>query len=1068
MHLPAFAAAIARPAFWFALPLSLCAVACGGGSEQKSDPCRDVVCLVGQDCIDGVCVDRPGEGGSGGGGGTGGCRSAADCAFDPAGPLCDPGRGACVECLEDANCPEGETCRNGTCAGGCTGDAECPAETPWCRLATGVCVECLGPEHCDAGEDCRANACVPQTIACASDGDCAVDPTRPRCRLTGETGVCVECLDGADCGEAQACIADACVSVSCTADADCAAVPGLPRCDLEASRCVACLGDGDCAEGERCVERACTVVPGCAVDADCREPTRPICDPASGACRACAGDVECTAPETGRCAPTGACLGCLGDDDCGGAAPRCSPAGACVGCLSSGDCGAGETCTDGTCIRPVACTGDAGCAGGFVCDRGACVACRTDAECPRGTCVAGACVDRAPCVSDAGCARGLCVGGACVACAGDLDCRQGLWCEAGACVERGACGGDAECAAGRACVGGACAPAACADDRNEPDAGPSTARPYAPGLPVSGVLCPNDEDWLALAAGAGSGLEATLIGPPPGATLSLVWYDAATGAWRERLAYENRVKLRALPAAAAGRYFLRVRSGGAAGGYTVLAVVRPNGGECADALEPNDVRTAARVVPHDVLVEGLTLCGDDDFFRVDVPAGRKLSAYAFFPGGDLRLETFTLAGSRIDGGAATGFLGGGRVATAGPAPAGGTSYLVRASGGTTAPAAYSLYLAAAADPACDPAPALIAAGADRGRAAGSTLGHAVDRGTACGAGGPDATHAIHLDAESGLAAAVRGGYDARLFLVDATCGENLTCAPAAGGDLALDVARLPPGDYVLVVGGAPGKAGPYDVVARRLPPADPPANDTCAAAEPLDVATGEATVSGSTRGAGAEHDPACGGLAPDVFYRFGLAVPSRVILDLVADRPVWLGVADPACAADDACSPAATVHHLDVTLPAGDHVIAVGSSTGASAAFQLAVTLPPELANDTCAGAAPLSVPGTVAGDTTWARDDLHWALAASCTGYYTTGGELFHAVALSAGQSITATLAPAGWDGALYVIDDCAAPACLAGVDAVFAGGVETLPFTAPATGTYRLVVDGAVGGGAYTLAVQ
>lgn len=1053
--------------WWLVVPLLALAVACGDEGKETRDPCRDVVCLVGQDCVAGECVDRPGDGGSGGGGagGAGGCRSAADCAFDPAGPLCDTGRGVCVECLGDGHCDEGERCRQGVCEGGCKGDADCPGATPRCRVETGACVACLGDGDCGEGEACRGDACVPETIGCASDGDCVVDPTRPRCRLTGETGICVACLGGGDCGEGEECVADACVSVSCASDDDCAGIAGLPRCDREAGRCVGCLADTDCADGEMCVDRGCEPAPGCEGDDDCVEATRPVCD--GGTCRGCAGDGECAEP-TPRCAPTGDCRGCLGDGDCGAGAPRCSPAGVCVGCLEDGDCAFGEDCEAGVCVRPAACTGDEACAGGFVCDRGACVACRSDAECPRGTCVAGGCVDRASCVSDTDCATGLCAGGTCVACAGDLDCRPGLWCEAGACVEAGVCAFDRECTAGRTCVAGVCTPASCADDRNEPDSGPHLARPHAPGLPTSGVLCPNDEDWLAVAAGAGAGLEATLIAPPTGTSLSLVWYDAATGALREKRAPGEKLEVRSLPAAAAGRYFLRIGSDGHGGSYTVLAQVRPTGGACADRLEPNDTRAAARAVEPGVWVEDLTLCGDDDFYAVNVPAGRTLAAYAFFLGGDLRLETFTQSGSRIETGVSTSFRGGGKVAHAGPAPSGGATYLVRASASGTPPATYELYFSVAEDPACRPAPALIGIGQDRGRASGTTVGRGADRGDTCGGGGPDANHVIHLGAEAGLSAVARGDFDVRLLLMDGACGETLSCAPAVGGEPALDLARLPAGQYTLVVGGAPGAAGTYEVAARLLPPADPPPNDRCVAAELLDVSAGAVHVSGSTRGAGAEHDASCAGPSPEVFYRFGLAAPARVIVDLTADLPVWLDFANAACASAGACSPAVTVHRLDVTLPGGDHLLAVGSATGAAAAFELSLVLPPAVGNDTCAGATPLSVPGTVSGDTTWAKNDLEFPDPDACTGYYTGGGEVFHALTLASGQSITATLTPDAWDAALYLIADCAAPACLAGVDAAYAGGPETLAFTAPAAGTYRLVVDGVAAGGPYTLEVQ
>ena len=76
---------------------------------------------------------------------TGECVSSGEPCEDD-GLLCDEGNDACVECLVDADCAEGETCVEGTCvadAGGCVTDADC-ADGETC--VDGECVADAGPD----------------------------------------------------------------------------------------------------------------------------------------------------------------------------------------------------------------------------------------------------------------------------------------------------------------------------------------------------------------------------------------------------------------------------------------------------------------------------------------------------------------------------------------------------------------------------------------------------------------------------------------------------------------------------------------------------------------------------------------------------------------------------------------------------------------------------------------------------------------------------------------------------------------------------------------------------------
>ncbi|HWV37693.1 MAG TPA: hypothetical protein VN033_04350 [Vulgatibacter sp.] len=1014
---------------------------CGSDDDPPADPCLGVVCRQGQDCREGICVDRKDPEPTG-------CRSNNDCQFDPAGAFCERETGRCVACLDDGHCHEGRTCELGICAGAvCTDDRDCAAPTPVCAEDGASCVECRDDEGCGEGEVCSAGACV--DAPCAEDADCT-DPEAPRC---APSGLCVACLVDGDCAHGEICEENACVPrPGCHADVDCEGDPAGARCDTDTGACVPCVEDDHCGFAEACVDNACGPR-SCEVLEDC---------PAGAIC---VDEV---------CAPLGACEE---DPDCAAdpRVPRCSAASTCVACTSDADCGGGR-CVGDVCLPPEACTSDAQCKGSFVCTGGGCAACRTDEQCPRGACRQGVCEDRISCVKDADCASGSCVAGACEACGSDLDCRPGLWCEGGACAAGAACADHLDCAAGELCDGATCQPAGCSDDTLEPDGGPAAARPVGLGTPASRVLCPNDEDWMAFAAAAGSPLEVSVLAGLDDLELSLVWFEPGDERVRHEVrAVRQKILVPSLPPAAANRYFLRVRGeAGAQGAYTLL----PKAGTaaCTDALEPNnrwDVSPPA--IEPGVLYEGLTVC-DADYYRVAVPAHHAVAVYALYDDGEAQVSLFTEAGQPVPGtrNSPTTVMGGGRVLEwDGSAAATQVLARVQPPGATQRPpSSYRLYVAVTPSVACDAGPMLLDLGEDRARATGATLGRAA--GTlpgACGAGGPEVTYALRLDEPSRLVARVAAPFDAVLSLRDAACTAEQSCGTAAGGAGTLDVPRLEPGDYVLAVGGPPGQAGPFDLALRRLDPIDPPANDSCVAPIPLAVGPTTVVASGDTEGAtpSGPGGNLCLPAAPDVYYSFDLAAGARVVAEVTADEAVSLAFADDACAASGPCTPAGRKQRLDHTLDAGTHLLRVASATGAATSFTLRVTAPDPLPNDTCAAAAPLAVPGAASGDTTWATNEVAFPLAESCTGYYVDAGEVFHAVTLEEDQTIEVELAPGpGFDAALYVMDACDATACLAGADAPGAGVVERLSFTAPEAGTYFLVVDGAAGGGTYTLTVS
>jgi len=130
--------------------------------------------------------------------------------------------------------------------------------------------------------------------------------------------------------------------------------------------------------------------------------------------------------------------------------------------------------------------------------------------------------------------------------------------------------------------------------------------------------------------------------------------------------------------------------------------------------------------------------------------------------------------------------------------------------------------------------------------------------------------------------------------------------------------------------------------------------------------------------------------------------------------------------------------------------------------------------NDACAQAILLASVQTIHGDT---RDhaNLHNpGPTGSCTTTTTIGYDAVYEVAANPGQEITVTMTPDGWDGQVYLVDECSSfTSCLAGSEHLGAGIPEdfTHVATSGADGTdYFIVVDGATlpQSGCFTLAVE
>lgn len=207
-----------------------------------------------------------------------GCQTNADCANDPAGPICNGDTGECVGCIPVADpavdCGVGSWCvpNVGQCQGGCTGDVDCPQSgTPLvCDLDTHTCVGCVNDDACPAGTICIGQACIPgcsPTHACQPGQSCCgqqcIDFSNDEnncgacniaCQLLPHSQVICQngqCLQGVcdpgydDCNGSQA---DGC-EINVVADGPCVCAPGETQsCYLGAP---GTQGVGPCKAGTR-------------------------------------------------------------------------------------------------------------------------------------------------------------------------------------------------------------------------------------------------------------------------------------------------------------------------------------------------------------------------------------------------------------------------------------------------------------------------------------------------------------------------------------------------------------------------------------------------------------------------------------------------------------------------------------------------------------------------------------------------------------------------------------------------------------------------------------------------
>jgi hypothetical protein len=143
--------------------------------------------------------------------------------------------------------------------------------------------------------------------------------------------------------------------------------------------------------------------------------------------------------------------------------------------------------------------------------------------------------------------------------------------------------------------------------------------------------------------------------------------------------------------------------------------------------------------------------------------------------------------------------------------------------------------------------------------------------------------------------------------------------------------------------------------------------------------------------------------------------------------------------------------------------------TADASVCELAAAVPD---NDGCGDARDLTaaalMPGgtVVHGDTTGYAGDLTPSTLPGCTGVPEPGPDAVYRMTLVAGDDITFTLTPDGWDGDAYFTNGCSGTAtCLGGADAFMEQAIAI-----GTAGTYFLIVDAPASGasGCFTLEAQ
>jgi hypothetical protein len=348
--------------------------------------------------------------------------------------------------------------------------------------------------------------------------------------------------------------------------------------------------------------------------------------------------------------------------------------------------------------------------------------------------------------------------------------------------------------------------------------------------------------------------------------------------------------------------------------------------------------------------------------------------------------------------------------------------------------------------------------------------------------GPDRVYSQALTAGDVVEALLEpaAGLDASLYVLtnctSQTCVAGADQGPSGAAENLRFVAQTTGEHYLVVDQKTAGAGGDHELTVARY------RGDTCADAIPMLLAS--TPESFTTVGYTNSYSPNSGGCTgyaaagPDRAYRVNLQPGDQLQVDVTPgsawDTSVYMvsncaDVSGSCVQGSDAFTAGGTERLSPVVQQAGSYFVIVDGYLSASGAGSVSAKI---ARGDTCAD--PYRVPatgGVFQGTTTGYAADIGTTVSAgSCTGWAQSGADAIYSVTLAAGKRIVASL-NSSWDGALYLVRDCAqaATTCVAGQDN---GNPEDIDFTATTAGTYFLVVDSWRAGptytGNYTLTIQ
>lgn len=981
-------------------------------------------------------------------------------------------------------CEEGTTCdsHTGSCRPNiCLFDTQCGGRLPLCDSSLHFCVQCIQHEHCATGQRCSkkiAGAGVCEEAKCTTEAECAGIPGREHCDVDIEK--CGPCLTDAHCPLGQTCQAATaaagggkiCVApVRCAADAECLS-QAKPHCDLTSYKCEACVldehcpaqtgarvcnrdthacSDGPCDEDADCAGAedgahcsATTGQPGrcaeCTLSAHCNfDSSRKKCHPTFNVCLPCVRDTDCQVSRGFGCSQTTfQCVyqGCLDDSMCYGA-ERCKlPQRDCVRCLNSAECTLGGRCDDAV----------------------------------------GQCVGKSTCSDDTDCAFPQMCGasGRCVECEFGIDCTTGLCSSTGFCLEPDSCTDDHECEIARICAGGACDfEDGCSDDLFEPNN--STYR--AAGVETDiflGTLCRHDADWYSMLASSGDRVKIEVRYDRTLGTLQLqLLRNTPAGprviAGGQPSSLGAVVEVAALPSGI-GPLYLGITGATKRTPYRVLPTIVLAGGCVDDRFEidpaaeqcqfgsTNDTLNCPTSVGASTL-EAISCPSDDDWFRISVPAGKRVVVRAPNDGDpfDIFLYLYYLSGTTLfyeD-------VDDRPESASSSSRAQATDYWVRVVNFAGTAVAYELEVSFL-DPqptndSCEPP--LSARVLQPGVAVNGTLVNATDDFfPECGGdGAPDVVYRLRISQPQRVRVQATATFNLSLSAIKHWCRftdafDYQGCSDQDGVSEVLDLV-LPFGNgssdfYFVVEPHNPSSAGTFSIRADVFPAPPSPVGDRCNTAPVLDGSTAENVALAIDDGR-----PTCGLLGRgDAFYRLVLdrARSARIALDAQFEG-ASLALRSGACTTSElACAAGRAAEIVEPVLPQGEYRIMVDGGGPLGGAYSLSVSLDEPLyppTNDSCASSDEI-LPGLpVVGSTALARNDF----APSCIAPRTRGADVVWRFTVPAGPQMRARLGlDAQFDGVLAVYAAC-------GTQELFCADAPPprVDLVALDPGTYYAVVD-------------